>query len=153
MGLKYFDDLQKRMPREEVSEIVKIVADRIEELADVKRVFEVICCGSYRRYKNFFRVTLTFSKRKNYLRRYWHSSYEKGWKADHKLFVDLGQEVEKQPILKLTFLSSLEDTLLTDHLAMPKPGTYGNETYMGICRNGGLYRRIDIKVIFLSFSD
>jgi len=70
VGLKYFDDLQKRMPREEVSEIVKIVADRIEELADVKRVFEVICCGSYRRYKNFFRVTLTFSKRKNYLRRY-----------------------------------------------------------------------------------
>ncbi len=38
------------MPREEVQEIVKIVADRIEELADVKRVFEVICCGSYRRY-------------------------------------------------------------------------------------------------------
>ena len=55
--------------------------------------------------------------------------------------------------LKLTFLSSLEDTLLTDHLAMPKPGTYGNETYMGICRNGGLYRRIDIKVTFLSPSD
>jgi len=37
------------MPREEVAEILKIVADKIEELADEKRVFEVICCGSYRR--------------------------------------------------------------------------------------------------------
>jgi len=38
------------MPREEVAEIVKIVADKIEEMADQKRAFDVICCGSYRRY-------------------------------------------------------------------------------------------------------
>jgi len=30
---------------------------------------------------------------------------------------------------------------------MPKLSSHGNETYMGICKNGdGLYRRIDIKV-------
>jgi len=39
------------MSREEVTEILTIVADKIEELADEKRVFDVICCGSYRRFE------------------------------------------------------------------------------------------------------
>ncbi len=38
------------MPREEVAEIVRIVENKIEELADEKRTFDVICCGSYRRF-------------------------------------------------------------------------------------------------------
>lgn len=46
----------------------------------------------------------------------------------------------------LQLVHSLEGWLLTDHLAMPKPGQYGSEMYMGICCNGGLHRRIDIKV-------
>jgi hypothetical protein len=50
IGLKYFEDLSKRMNREEVTEIVNIVKDKIEELADQKGVFEAICCGSYRRF-------------------------------------------------------------------------------------------------------
>jgi DNA polymerase lambda len=49
--LKYFDDLQKRMPREEVTVIVEIVKNKIEELSEVKGTYEAICCGSYRRYQ------------------------------------------------------------------------------------------------------
>jgi hypothetical protein len=47
--LKYYEDLKKRMSREEVTQIVEVVKARIEELASQKGVFEAICCGSYRR--------------------------------------------------------------------------------------------------------
>jgi len=49
-----YEDLSKRMNREEVTEIVNIVKDKIEELADQKGVFEAICCGSYRRFYTFY---------------------------------------------------------------------------------------------------
>jgi len=43
-------------------------------------------------------------------------------------------------------IKNLEGTLLIEHLAMPRMSSHGNETYMGICKNGGLSRRIDIKI-------
>ena len=45
------------MNRDEVAQIVKIVSDKIEEIAEVKNTYEAICCGSYRRY-NYHRIYL-----------------------------------------------------------------------------------------------
>mmetsp|Transcript_6431 Transcript_6431/g.5789 ORF Transcript_6431/g.5789 Transcript_6431/m.5789 type:complete len:112 (+) Transcript_6431:1459-1794(+) len=107
------------MPREEVSKIVDVVKAKIEELAGEKGLYEAICCGSYRRGKPTCGDIDILITRK-----------------DGKPFGNfLSRLVE-----------ALEGRLLTDHLAMPKPGEYGSEMYMGICCNGGLHRRIDIKI-------
>jgi len=46
IGLKYFDDLHERIPREEMTKMADLVIEAVKEV-DPKIVCE--CCGSYRR--------------------------------------------------------------------------------------------------------
>lgn len=50
MGLKYFEDFEKRIPREEIANIVQIITEKVNELAGGPGIYDVTCCGSYRRY-------------------------------------------------------------------------------------------------------
>ncbi len=49
MGLKYFKEFQVRIPREEVTKIVDFVKAEVEAISGKKNIYDVICCGSYRR--------------------------------------------------------------------------------------------------------
>ena len=50
IGLQYFDDLQKRIPRKQVAEIVKKINVEIRQLSqDLKWTVKSRVCGSYRR--------------------------------------------------------------------------------------------------------
>nr|XP_023027324.1 DNA polymerase beta-like [Leptinotarsa decemlineata] len=48
IGLKYFEDFEKRIPREEIKKIEKIILD---ELKNLDADYQVTICGSYRRGK------------------------------------------------------------------------------------------------------
>lgn len=39
-----------RIPRDEVARACELVHSKVEEIADEKNIFEMIPCGSYRRY-------------------------------------------------------------------------------------------------------
>jgi len=54
IGLKYFEDFEKRMTRSEVEEIYNIVKKEIEELSDIPNIYEAIVCGSYRRFLSYY---------------------------------------------------------------------------------------------------
>lgn len=49
IGLRYFEEFEKRMTRSEVEEVYNIVKKEIEELSDIPNIYEAIVCGSYRR--------------------------------------------------------------------------------------------------------
>lgn len=121
LGVKYFEDFQKRIPRAEVEEIVKRVRQKVEELSDIKGIYEMIPCGSYRRGKASSGDVDLLMMRKD-------GGSTQGF------------------VYKL--IKSLEDELITDHLTMPSVGHYGSEMYMGWCmlKEVGIHRRIDIKM-------
>lgn len=48
IGLKHFEDILKRIPREEVKQIAQVVED---ELREINKSFETVIVGSYRRGK------------------------------------------------------------------------------------------------------
>ncbi|CAG9770196.1 unnamed protein product [Ceutorhynchus assimilis] len=48
IGLKYFDDFEKKIPRKEIENIEKIIR---QEIKDLDSKYEVTICGSYRRGK------------------------------------------------------------------------------------------------------
>jgi len=50
IGIKYYDDFNERMPREEAHELWKVVNTKVQSLRENQDV-EVIACGSYRRGK------------------------------------------------------------------------------------------------------
>jgi len=50
VGLKYFEDFEQRIPRDEIGEIVQIITEKVNELAGGPGIYDVTCCGSYRRY-------------------------------------------------------------------------------------------------------
>ena len=121
LGVKYFEDFQKRIPRAEVEEIVKRVQQKIDELSDIKGVYEMIPCGSYRRGKaSSGDVDLLMTR--------------KDGKNFHGFLYKL--------------IKSLEGDLITDHLKMPNIGSHDSETYMGWCMipEVGIHRRLDIKI-------
>lgn len=49
IGLKYFEEFEQRIPREEVASIVQIITMKVDELTGESGVYDVICCGSFRR--------------------------------------------------------------------------------------------------------
>lgn len=121
VGLKYYDDFNQRIPRDEVMKIVEIVTNKVEELSEVKGTYEIICCGSFRRGKATCGDVDILLTRK-----------------DGKPFGNFLTKVVK----------ALEGVLLTDHLHMPKRSEHGHETYMGVgmIPEVGIHRRIDIKI-------
>jgi len=117
IGLKYFEDLQEKMPREEVKQIVDIIRHKTDEIAG-KVVYNICITGSYRRGRQMCGDVDIVMARK---------------------------DDEPSEMFPLTLIKSLENVLLVDHLQLPTP-KHGNQTYVGIGRlPGGKFRKIDIK--------
>mmetsp|Transcript_7119 Transcript_7119/g.6393 ORF Transcript_7119/g.6393 Transcript_7119/m.6393 type:complete len:174 (+) Transcript_7119:1436-1957(+) len=93
--------------------------EKINELSDIKDVYEAIPCGSYRRGKpdcGDIDVIIT--------------------RKDDKPFGNFLSRL----------VQSLENKLLTDHLALPHQTSHGSQTYMGVLYHRGIHRRIDFKI-------
>lgn len=121
LGVKYFEEFLKRIPRAEVEEIVKYVRQKADELSDVKGVYEVVACGSYRRGKPTSGDADLLMTRKD--------------GGPYKGFLE-------------KLVKSMEGDFITDHLKIPSARPHGCETYMGWCmfKEVGLHRRLDIKI-------
>ncbi|XP_076618691.1 DNA polymerase beta [Colletes latitarsis] len=120
IGLKYFEDFEKRIPRKEIEKIEKIMKDAIMELSNE---YIVTICGSYRRNKEEsgdIDVLLTHST---------YTSKEKESKT-------------KVSILKNVVECLKKKGLIVDTLSL------GSTKFMGVCRvpndNSKPFRRLDI---------
>ncbi|KAK3804913.1 MAG: hypothetical protein J3Q66DRAFT_130977 [Benniella sp.] len=129
VGLKYFDDLQKRVPRTEVEQIAKVVEDTAKELHS-----DIQCqvTGSYRRGHPDCGDIDVVVARPN---------------------VDNGDELFM--IIEHILKDLMDRKFLVDHLSVPSwTDDMANQPkhfkYMGICRLPGedtLHRHIDILVV------
>lgn len=121
LGIKYFEDLKQRIPRAEVTRIVEIVKQKVDEISDVKGVFEVIACGSYRR--------------------------QRPMSGDIDILMTRKDGKSSNGFLK-KLVNSLEGTLITDHLNEAKMGNHRSENYMGwvMLPDVKIHRRIDMKI-------
>ncbi|EGR33773.1 DNA-directed polymerase lambda, putative, partial [Ichthyophthirius multifiliis] len=124
IGLKYYDELNKRMHREEATKIIQKVQEQIKILYPKQYdKYNIIACGSYRR--------------------------EKETCGDVDILICRNDfEQYKHKNLMITIIQQLHKCgLLTDDLALPKNSRQGVENYMGVCQlsSDQLHRRIDIK--------
>ncbi|XP_033225029.1 DNA polymerase beta-like [Belonocnema kinseyi] len=121
LGLKYFEDFEKKIPRKEIEEIEKILKESINEL-DEKYVITI--CGSYRRGKEEsgdIDVLIT------------HPNYTSG------------KDSKKQSQFLKSVVQCLEKRkLITDTISL------GGTKFMGVCRlpsdKKGPFRRLDIRL-------
>lgn len=120
IGLKYFKDFEKKIPRKEIISLEKKINKIITSLDSG---FNLHICGSYRRGK-----------------------LESG---DIDILVTHNNIVNSEDLEESDYLDQLVKILtnkriLVDHLTLN-----GNTKYMGVCRNSpkGLARRIDIRII------
>ncbi|KAI4460614.1 dna polymerase type-x family member [Holotrichia oblita] len=118
VGLKYFEDFQKKIPREEIEKIEEIIEDELRVLdAD----YHITICGSYRRGKlesGDIDVLIT------------HPKYTAETHNKHN------DRLKK-------IVNALEKSgLITDTLSL------GETKFMGACRlkSGGITRRLDIRL-------
>lgn len=135
IGLKYFEDFQVKIPRQEVKEIL----DKVQELAQERLArkdgskewdeYQMICCGSYRRGKETCGDIDILLCRKD-------TKSPEGFL--HRLIGALQQSSPSlDPLLKETL-----------SLSSSKQGSFTKQTYMGVCQLSSKHRarRIDIKV-------
>lgn len=123
LGLKYFDDFEKRIPRGEIEKIENILKDTINRLDDK---YLITICGSYRRGKK--------------------ESGDIDVLLTHPNFTSSGKESKKK---QNQFLKSVIDSLekvklITDTISL------GETKFMGVCKlsteGGTSFRRLDIRL-------
>ncbi|RLU17660.1 hypothetical protein DMN91_009896 [Ooceraea biroi] len=121
LGLKYFDDFEKKIPRAEIVQIEKILKSAIKEL---NSDYIVTICGSYRRGKEEsgdIDVLIT------------HPKYT-------------SKDAEKKTVSLKAIVECLEKKrLITDTISL------GSTKFMGVCRlveKGKPFRRLDIRLTF-----
>ncbi|XP_034191254.2 DNA polymerase beta [Osmia lignaria lignaria] len=122
IGLKYFEDFEKKIPREEIEQVEKNMKDAITELGSQ---YIVTICGSYRRGKEEsgdIDVLLTHPT---------YTSKEKESKKKISLLKDVVECLEKKK-------------LITDTIS------FGPTKFMGVCHlpnnDSKPYRRLDIRL-------
>ena len=125
-GLKYYDDIQIKIPREEITELFKILEEELYQILD-KSILKTEVVGSYRRGKKFcgdMDVIIT--------------RIDSG-----KICGILHALIERLTLRKI----------IIDTLTMSDKNDINCEIFMGISQlnEKTLYRRIDIKVYEKSF--
>jgi len=120
IGLKYYQDFKKEVPREFVNSIYEEIQNKIVEISNSIHDYEVICTGSYRRQRALC----------------------------HDINIIVAPRDEK-PVSGLLsrLITSLEGSLLIDHISFPKTDQNGVEIYMGVCNHEGVRRKIDINAV------
>ncbi|XP_017762148.1 PREDICTED: DNA polymerase beta-like [Eufriesea mexicana] len=123
IGLKYFEDFEKRIPRKEIEQIEKLLKDTILNLS---KEYIVTICGSYRRGK------------------------EESGDIDVLLTHPTLTSIEKDSKKKISVLKNVIESLekkkfITDTISL------GPTKFMGVCQALGdskkLFRRIDIRLV------
>ncbi|XP_024938080.1 DNA polymerase beta-like isoform X2 [Cephus cinctus] len=121
IGLKYFDDFEKRIPRHEIQSIEKLISETIGD-----KGYIVTICGSYRRAKETSGDIDVLITHANY------TSTEKESKKKCTLLKDVVEMLE-------------EKNLITDRISL------GETKFMGVCQlpsNKELpHRRLDIRLV------
>lgn len=131
IGIKYYDEFQKKIPRDEINKIKIFLNDTIKKL-DTNFVFEI--CGSYRRENNEssdIDILITkLIKNEN----------ENTHKFSNKFITPVTEQKNLQKIVKeLTKRKFIIDKLTLE----------GNTKFMGVCKleNYIIPRRIDIRYV------
>ncbi|XP_043792123.1 DNA polymerase beta-like [Apis laboriosa] len=123
IGLKYFEDFEKRIPRKEIEQIEKIMKNIIAELNEE---YIIIICGSYRREKEDsgdIDVLLTYPA---------YTSKEQKLKKENSVLKNVVRSLEKKK-------------LIVDTISL------GSTKFMGVCKVPGKnkkpFRRLDIRFV------
>ncbi|CAL1675724.1 unnamed protein product [Lasius platythorax] len=122
LGLKYFDDFEKKVPRAEIVQIEKILKEAIKE---INRDYLVTICGSYRRGKE--------------------ESGDIDVLVTHPDYTSKAKDAKKKTISLKTIVEYLEKKkLITDTISL------GSTKFMGVCRlpEDKPFRRLDIRLTF-----
>ncbi|KAK2586716.1 hypothetical protein KPH14_011751 [Odynerus spinipes] len=123
IGLKYFDDFEKKIPRAEIAEIEHIFKKYIHELS---KEYVITICGSYRRGKE--------------------ESGDIDVLITHPSYTSEERESKKKVDLLKNIVENLEkNKLITDTISI------GPTKFMGVCRIPGdeskPFRRLDIRLV------
>ncbi|XP_046658857.1 DNA polymerase beta-like [Homalodisca vitripennis] len=122
IGLKYFEDFEKRIPREEISQIETVIRDSVLEM-DPKHLLTV--CGSYRRGLP--------------------SSGDVDMLITHPDFTS--SDKGKAGKAKAAKLLSAIVSLLEDKKLITETISHGDVKFMGACRVGEVTRRLDLRIV------
>ena len=125
-GLKYYDDIQIKIPREEITELFKIIEEELYQILD-KSILKAEVVGSYRRKKKLC--------------------------GDMDVIITRTDNGKISGILHTLIERLTNRNIIRDTLTMSDKNDINCEIFMGICKleENGLYRRIDIKVYEKSF--
>ncbi|KAL0880880.1 hypothetical protein ABMA27_002061 [Loxostege sticticalis] len=120
IGLKYFEDFEKKIPRSEIQQIEDNLKNSI---ANMDSNFTLTICGSYRRGKS-------------------ESGDIDALLTHPSLQVSDGKKKQSENMLK-NLVDELSKTLVTDVISI------GDTKFMGVCRisNESLARRLDIRLV------
>ena len=125
-GLKYYDDIQIKIPREEITMLFKIIEEELYQILD-KSILKAEVVGSYRRGKKLcgdMDVIIT--------------------RTDNGKISGILQDLVERLSVRKIIVDTLSMSDITDNNC---------EIFMGICKlnEEGLHRRLDIKVYEKSF--
>ena len=125
-GLKYYDDIQIKIPREEITELFKIIEEELYKILD-KKVLKAEVVGSYRRGKKFC--------------------------GDMDVIITRIDDGKISGILHTLLEKLTERKIIIDSLTMSDNNDTNCQIFMGICKlnENSLHRRLDIKVYEKSF--
>ena len=125
-GLKYYDDIQIKIPREEITELFKIIEDELYQILD-KNILKTEVVGSYRRGKKLC--------------------------GDMDVIITRTDNGKISGILHTLVERLINRNIIIDTLTMSDKNDVNCEIFMGICKlnEKGLYRRLDIKVYEKTF--
>ncbi|XP_012538119.1 DNA polymerase beta-like isoform X1 [Monomorium pharaonis] len=124
LGLKYFDDFEKKIPRAEITEIEKIMKKAIKKLDSA---YLLTICGSYRRGKE--------------------ESGDIDALVTHPDYTSEAKDEQKKAVSLKAIVECLEKKeLITDRMSL------GSSKFMGVCKlpeaKGKPFRRLDIRLTF-----
>ncbi|XP_051168701.1 DNA polymerase beta-like [Leptopilina boulardi] len=123
LGLKYFEDFEKKIPRMEIKKIEKILKEAINKLDDK---YLITICGSYRRGKEESGDIDVLLTHPNFT-----SSIKESKKKNNQILKSIIQCLEKVK-------------LITDTISL------GETKFMGVCKlttdEKALFRRLDIRL-------
>jgi len=125
-GLKYYDDIQIKIPREEIGELFKKIEEELYKILD-KKFLKTEVVGSYRRGKKLC--------------------------GDMDLIITRIDERKISGILHTLVDKLTEKNIIIDTLSMSDNEDSNYQVFMGICKlnSNSLHRRLDIKVYEKSF--
>ena len=125
-GLKYYDDIQVKIPREEITELFKIIEEELYQILD-KSILKTEVVGSYRRGKKLC--------------------------GDMDVIITRIDDGKITGILNALVERLSNRNIIIDTLTMSDKNDINCEIFMGICKlnENALHRRLDIKVYEKSF--